>query len=58
MLVSQSSERAGKAFEVRLDASDGVAQLQNQSGVDRVLAGGAKMDEARGFRITSRDARG
>ena len=49
--MSQRSEGAGKAFEVRFKVSDGVAQLQDEAGVDGILAGGAPMDEARGVRV-------
>ena len=46
MRAHLQGQRGGKSVEVGIDESERVAQLQNQTGVDDVLAGRAPMDIA------------
>ena len=58
MRFGDFSERAGKLREFALQQIQSVAQLQDQAGINRVLAGGAPVDETGGLRIGFRDRRG
>ena len=58
MRFGDSSERAGKLRKFALQQIQSVAQLQDQAGINRVLAGGAPVDETSGLRIGFRDRRG
>ena len=55
MLFGDAREAAGKLRKFALQQIQRVTQLQDEAGVNRVLAGGAPVNEARGLRIGFRD---
>ena len=49
--VGESCESIAERVEIGKDRKECIANLQNETGVDRVLAGGAPVNEAGGFWI-------